>query len=316
MPCDDLLREHGLEQAVGADLEFPTSSLRSFLAAAAARANDPFLGLHVAQKLERGRYGMAEFAARSARDVRSAVGQLAKFGRLINQAAEYEVVERGASFAITHRLPQDPAGLGRPANEYTLAALCSGLREITGRAISPERVWFSHPRPRGSLGPLVEHFGTSRLEFSEATNGLAYPAELLSLPVVSSDPALAAELSAHSERLLAAARRPDEALSRAVRAELRKLLAKATGDEPGIEQVARALALSARTLQRRLAEEESTFAGLLDDERRQLARALLADARLSLAEVASRLGYSEPRAFQRAFKRWTGTTPGQFRRAE
>jgi AraC-like DNA-binding protein len=85
------------------------------------------------------------------------------------------------------------------------------------------------------------------------------------------------------------------------------------GETPSLSRVARALHLSARTLQRQLAQEELSFESVLEAERAALARHHLAEGRLSLEELAFLLGYSEPRALARAFKRWTGTTPSAFR---
>ena len=77
--------------------------------------------------------------------------------------------------------------------------------------------------------------------------------------------------------------------------------------------MARALAVSGRTLSRRLAVEGTSFRDILDDVRREFACALLQDRRLSVADIAFFLQYSEPAAFHRAFRRWTGRTPRDFR---
>jgi AraC-like DNA-binding protein len=83
--------------------------------------------------------------------------------------------------------------------------------------------------------------------------------------------------------------------------------------EPEVAAVARALATSDRSLQRRLQEEGTSFRGVVDDARRELAVGYLGDRRMTVAEVAYLLGYSEASAFVRAFKRWTGKTPGEMR---
>jgi AraC-like DNA-binding protein len=82
---------------------------------------------------------------------------------------------------------------------------------------------------------------------------------------------------------------------------------------PGRGVVARRLAVSDRTLHRRLAGEGTTFAALVDEARRERAQLLLEDRRLSCSEVAFLLGYAEPAAFFRAFRRWTGETPQAWR---
>ena len=86
-----------------------------------------------------------------------------------------------------------------------------------------------------------------------------------------------------------------------------------TDGPPKLDAVAKAVAMSGRTLQRRLREAGTSFQDLVDEERRSAARAYLGDRHLAVAEIAYLLGYSEASAFVRAFKRWTGMTPKQFR---
>jgi AraC-like DNA-binding protein len=81
-----------------------------------------------------------------------------------------------------------------------------------------------------------------------------------------------------------------------------------------LPQVAARLKMSARTLQRRLAEQGKTFERVVDDARRDAALLLMSDERKALAGISFQVGYSDVRAFTRAFKRWTGKSPGEFRR--
>jgi AraC-like DNA-binding protein len=83
-----------------------------------------------------------------------------------------------------------------------------------------------------------------------------------------------------------------------------------------IEQVARELGMSVRTLQRRLRLEGVSFEEIGDDIRTTLAKSYLRDSGMSISEVSYLLGFSEPSAFSRAFRNWTGTSPQDFRRAE
>jgi AraC-like DNA-binding protein len=87
------------------------------------------------------------------------------------------------------------------------------------------------------------------------------------------------------------------------------------GGDPSLDHVARKLGTSRRSLQRRLADEDLTYAQVLDDVRSTMARAYLAQRDLSIAEVAYLLGFTEQSSFTRAFRRWTRTSPGEFRRA-
>jgi AraC-like DNA-binding protein len=95
----------------------------------------------------------------------------------------------------------------------------------------------------------------------------------------------------------------------------RALTVRLVHGEPEIEHVARDLAMSSRTLQRRLSSAGLSYQELLDAVRRETAERHIAEARLSVSEIAYLVGYSEPAAFHRAFKRWTGVTPQAFRSA-
>ncbi len=98
--------------------------------------------------------------------------------------------------------------------------------------------------------------------------------------------------------------------------QVRELIADLlTTGEPNIDTVAAALNMSSRTLERRLRAEGLAYRQVLDELRQQLAERYLADKRLGLAQITYLLGYSEPTAFNRAFRRWTGATPTQYRKS-
>jgi AraC-like DNA-binding protein len=97
---------------------------------------------------------------------------------------------------------------------------------------------------------------------------------------------------------------------------VRRLLVEHLGQSVlTLDAAATALAVSRRTMTRRLAEEHASFRQILDDVQSDFARALLQDASLSIADIAFFLQYSEPAAFHRSFRRWTGLTPQAFREA-
>lgn len=134
----------------------------------------------------------------------------------------------------------------------------------------------------------------------------------MGLPQRAADAWLRTLVEKHGQALLARlGQRPRFAAE--VTAALSVELQKGRGD---LASVGRALALSKRTVQRRLDQEGVSFRALIDEVRRGLATQYLADGRVSLSGIALLLGFSEQAAFQRAFLRWTGVTPGQFRRGE
>src|SRR5512133_729216 len=170
-------------------------------------------------------------------------------------------------------------------------------------------VAFRHPRPANTS----EHqrlFGREPF-FSADVSALEWDRSALEWEVPGTDPALSRILERHAQALLAEKPELGQAYADRVRTVLASALA---GGTTTLESVATRLAMSARTLQRRLTSEGVTFDGLPDAVRLQLAVRYLTEPKVAISEVAYLLGYSEPSPFHRAFRRWTGTTPSEFRR--
>ena len=138
---------------------------------------------------------------------------------------------------------------------------------------------------------------------------VALTPETWTRPLVRSEPKLQMILEQHATMLLSQVR-TDATDFASLRDVIRRQLVEGP---PTVETAAKALAVSGRTLQRRLQEAGTTFQGLIDEERAATARVYLTDPQLGTSEVAYMLGYSESSAFARAFRRWTGQTPSEFR---
>lgn len=189
-----------------------------------------------------------------------------------------------------------------------VAEIVTGIRLLSASEVSPRVVRFSHPPP----GDLGEHRALLRcpLEFGAEHTEIELDDATLDTPLPLASEAYCAvferQVERALERLPCESGSPDD-----VRAAARATLA---GGECSLASTARALGTSARTLQRRLRERGTTFAELVDSVRREMALEYLRK-RVSVHEIAFLLGYAEPSAFHHAFKRWTGMTPEQARRA-
>jgi AraC-like DNA-binding protein len=177
------------------------------------------------------------------------------------------------------------------------------LRESCDSPLRPTRVWLAYPRPR-DLGPLHLFFGTQEIDFGAEDDGFTLSAQHLSMPLRGRDPRLASTMDDLAARTL-----PSEERSFADRVERAIHL-----PDTSIESVAKRLHASGRTLQRRLEAEGTRYSEVLDRARASLARKLLRED-MPIAEVAARVGFSDVAPFTRAFRRWTGAPPGQFRRS-
>lgn len=192
----------------------------------------------------------------------------------------------------------------------TLAAAVALGRSITQVAWSPIAVSFRHPEP-AETGEHRRIFGCQP-NFGAGMNAIVLDRDLLQLPIVKADPGLCAVLDRHAEELLARYPRQDLLINR-VRSALRDEM---NGGDPSLERIAAQLGMSGRTLQRRLRDLHTSHQELLDQMRRDLAVRYMQEPEMAICEIAYLLGFSERSVLHRAFKRWTGKTPSEFRGKE
>jgi AraC-like DNA-binding protein len=288
--------------------ECAITAIQELTHAAAEHLNDAFLGVHLAASVKRGSYGVIDFAVASAPTVGEALQRLIRYQRLVNTAVSFSVERRGADTLLEHRIPGAPQALGRHGNEYTLTTVVRRCHELCRKAIWPARAWFAHPAP-ADVSELVAALGTETLQFEAGTNGLMFGPGFYDQPIPAADPALLRVLDTYAASLVSSTPEPTDFRAR-VEHHIRLRLQDGTALA---ERIAPALSMSVRTLHRRLGELGTTFQEILDDVRHRQALVHMGDPMLTVGEVAFLLGYSEPSAFVRAFKRWTNTTPQQHR---
>lgn len=271
----------------------------------------PPVGLEVGERLGAQGLGVVGYAMQHDATLGSALAWLERYRAVVFQDVVSRMEEgeddEGRVVVFSHVVPPRLAVLREPA-ELWAAAQASTLRQLTGQSLFPKRVHFPHAEPEGT----TRHRALFRckLVWSSLRVELHYPRAILDYPLVRADSHLFRYLARRAEELHAGL--PSETLTRRVRQLIEEGLAHG---EPDMSEVSRKLALSARTLQRRLSQEATGFAELLDDVRRERALLLLDDSSLTVSQVSFLLGYSEPAAFFRAFRRWTGATPQDFREA-
>lgn len=205
--------------------------------------------------------------------------------------------------------------LGRgisPRHEHRILAglglwlrFCSWL---IGQEIDVLEASCAGPEP-GRTAALC-HFMPCPIAFNASTNSVTFSARHLEAPIIRSEADLAEFLPLAPWYMLVA----PEAGYQSTAARIRRLLGQDfTRPMPSFEELTRLLGMSARTLRRRLEKEGTSYQRIKDTARRDIAIGLLRDQRLSAVTVAERLGFSDPSAFHRSFRRWTGRSPGQFR---
>jgi AraC-like DNA-binding protein len=191
-------------------------------------------------------------------------------------------------------------------NEFFLGVAVHVGRQVLGPQLTPLRAWLAHDT--SDVATLREYLRCP-VTLGAGRNGLAFARADLQQPLASADPALLTVLDGYAAQA-ADARPAHTGLLPQVREVLRELLPMGGG---AMERVASRLRMSGRTLQRRMAAEGTTFLQLLDQLRREQAVQAVAEDKRTLGEIAFMLGYADMRAFTRAYRRWTGVTPGAAR---
>jgi AraC-like DNA-binding protein len=238
----------------------------------------------------------------------SALRRLSHSSRIVSDALVVSLETQGEATWL--RLDVQPALRAfRPAVDARLAALLSACREIVGTPIAPLTVQLPYRRPAEVKD--YETFFAAPLEFGALATAFLLRNEDLARAVAVADTTLTGYLDGLAEQALAKLG-SEQTVRERVRRVLWTELAEAV---PSLDGVAKALGASGRTLQRQLRDEQTTFAAVLAELRREMAPSLLRDGRLAVSEVAFLLGYEDPSAFQRAFRRWFGRSPRAFRSA-
>lgn len=312
---DEVIRDAGLSPQLLSD---PSAllSARDYDAIACAmqrRLDDPAFALHVGELLRTDMLDTVGLLISTATDFREAFDQLLRFKSLVNPCGDLTLAEEGTRARIScHISPeQGLSGDFRYAEMYfsTFHNLTSA---ISGRAVRVYRVALTHD---GS--PYADEFRRifgedADINFNSDENVLEVERDILDEPLPSKAPAFNRQIEQLAQRQLADLPQADTTTTAVLRV-LEQYMGQRTLD---IEEVARQLEITPRTLQRRLQDEDTTYLALRDLVRYRHAQHYLRDPALGIDRIAERLGFSEPANFYRAFKGWCGVSPGEYRRQQ
>lgn len=310
-PIPELASAMGVDVSLVTDTaaRVPHSLVVHAWEALAARCGDPTFGLTAAAIVGVSRLDAIDYVLQRSANVHEMIARFMRYQRLFHDANASSVVEREELCELRHGFEGELAR-SRHLTEFILAMWVARFDSFRLR---DELRWvcFRHPAA-ADRAAYTRVFG-DLVRFDAAHDGLALPRALLEAPLPEADPSFARSFEAELERELAELRTgttfPDE-----VRATIARLIGSGDGCE--IDVVARRLAVSARTLQRRLGAEGTSFRELVDLARRDLALQSVRRSAANLTELSFLLGFSEVSAFSRAFRRWTGQSPTEYLRRD
>lgn len=309
---DGIFGNAGLDPAASAD---PTRNIklsaycRLFETAARITGNDN-IGLWFGQQFQPVELGLLGYVSIHSPTMQAALGNLVGLFPFHQQGTEMSLSRTRDLLSLNYRIFDSRIVNRRQDAELSLGMFCNIFRHCYGPGWTPEEIHFEHPKP----ADWQEHeqaFGAPAF-FGQRANAIVFRDQGLDRPMRTSDP-----------RLLMILRRCLKTVGiqpgtpRTMAEQIKDHLLKELPDGcPNLEDTSEALGVPAWTIQRRLADMGLTFKELVEDTRRQLAEAYLKQPHLPLTEIAFLLGYSELSAFSRAFHRWTGLSPREYRQTQ
>ncbi len=304
-----LFQGTGIDPASFADpkARAPVPLVATIAARAKALTGEPGLGFYLGLSMRASSHGYLGFAAMASATLGDALDVAVRFTPTRTDAmALHKHVSNGVVSVVVEEL----APMGEATDVLVLSMLI-GL-QVVGEALAGCRMSGSAdvalPEP-----PNMDRFQNvvrGGIRFGQPVHQLVFDASALDLPLVMADKAAHALAREQCERELAELGYDGQASRR-----LRALMEQKDAGFPSLDEAAKVLGFSPRTLKRRLDDEGTSFSAIVDELRRQRALILLRSPAMSVDDVADRVGYSDIANFTRAFRRWTGMTPTAYRRA-
>lgn len=304
---EGVLRKAGVSRELleKPDARLPAPVVMAIWQALRERTDDPGLQLVAPASLPFGAYRVIDYLVAASATVGDGVRRFARYFGIISETVSLDIQDRDGE----HRLWLAAAD-GRQVPpvyvDYVFAALVTRIRMRIRPELRVRGVELRQPRP-ADPEPWERVFGAP-VRFGAPADCLSFSHEEWRAPTAMADDALARLLEDHA-RMIA----PRGESAGGFRGDVLNALTATLPEGGSAAAVARVLHVSVRTLQRRLAGEGTTFREALEAAKSQLAQAYLADPRVSVGEVAALLGFSDASSFNRAFRRWTGLTPGRWR---
>jgi len=312
-----VLAELDLEEltASDADARIPLRQENALWEAMARAAEDPLFGLHAATRHHaQQQQDVLEYTIRTSPTVRHAMHCAIRYNRLFHDVARFRLEEPTSSRGrarFHHYFEGRPRGASLHAADFTVASVVGLVQDLADGTFAVAEIGFQHGAPTDGTSPNAysDHFGCP-ITYGNDTNFFGFDAALLDLPLKTADVGMNVVLRRHADDTLEKLPKLDGFAER-----VRHVVADAlAGGDPGIDAVADTLRVSRRTLQRRLDDVGLKFSAVVETLRREMATRYLTDDAIAIAEVAYLLGYSEPSAFHRAFRRWHGVSPAAWRK--
>jgi AraC-like DNA-binding protein len=292
-----------------ADNQIPFTELIRLAEYAAHLTGDDAFGLHVGEQTDVKTYGVLGYVTMNSQTFGEALNRLIRYQQIRTNAVKFSIDITGSDahlvyhYLITGVLPQER----RQESEEMMSTMLQVGRKLTGVDWAVREIHFEHAPPEN----ISEHKRIFRapIRFKKSLTKLIFDNSILNLPIAEADLTLGSLLELQAKDLLAKSPQHESFAG-----QVRQLITEGLPvGEARMETVCRKLGNSTRTLQRKLSEEGTSYKKLLEETQRDLSKFYLHKSEMAICEVSYLIGFSQSSAFHRAFRRWTGLTPKEFR---
>ena len=296
------------------DVRVPAERMGDIWSLAHELTGDPFLAFHMGVEFSYSARDTHLMIMQSSSTVLEAFEQGMKYSDIVANVLAVTLGEDKDNFFMDYEPREEwqraPAAVVRDSLAVSLVTNMISLQMCVGKFVAPTILTFQFPQP-GIVNEFLGVFNTS-IHFDQPHNRIGFPKDVSKLPISTSDNGLLGSLKRYGDELKSKIWPQNKVIVQVRNQVIHALTEQST---PTIEDIAGGMNMSARTLQRKLREEETSFKSELDTVRKELAGRYVEEGQKSLCEIAFLLGYANTTSFVRAYKRWNGTTPGKSKAA-
>lgn len=271
------------------------------------RSSNPCIGLALIEFAKPATYDVLGYIAFNSPNVGEALVRLTRYIQIFHLGSALTLEVKGQVAHVTHTITKTLMPIPAAYDQWVIATIVQGIRVSTGMDWIPQQVGFEHRQPENIS--LYRKFFRAPVMFEQPINELIFDADQLKLPIQDSDNRLGEMLEYYAKEKLSKLPHHDNFLDNVQKFIIQQL----SSDNLSLEYIAESFGYTPRTLQRKFKEANTSYQRLLDNIRQDLAMHYLAERQIAVSEIAFLLGFSETSAFHRAFRRWTGQSPREFR---
>jgi len=308
-----ILKELGISaDLLGEGSQYITGNqFQALISALLKLSNDTLFGLHTAKFVQPSSYSVLGYISMNCKTLGEAITKIPSFEQLVGDMGTTNIEHQGRCFKIGWQCHFTDMKVKQQMIDNCLASWSTFARYLISNQGKPLKVLLSREQPELYQQQEYQKVFDCPVLFNQTENAILFDASLLDLPLNKGDQLLLSTLESHAKTLISTISTEVGLLSQ-VSSEIKKALKNGSYLQPDI---AKSLGLGAKTLQRRLSEENTSFQVLLDETRLSMAKELLEQKQdqLSVDQISGELGFIEPRSFFRWFKKITQQTPGEYR---